>query len=545
MRVVVACSLVLLAGCSSASADGVASEGGLTDPQRSAADPPATVPTAPVGPQDPLALRFAYVQHLGTLTDPPPPCSAGTDLGSSFVHDGQLLFLFGDSLTSDPALHDRDSVARAPLSLPASGLPALDFVTNGDGRIRPLDVPGIALGTMNVPVDGFVKDGVPYVFFASGFDFPSGTYTRSTLAHGTGGSLVDLTLDHDVATSKFANVSVIVEDDQVYVYGTGRYRQSSVYLARVPIADVATREKWTYRAADGSFALGEDSAAPLIQADCAGELSARRHPRLPIVLLTYACGSDPRGVRLHLAASPEGPFSAPQNVYEPGDGYGLFIHQKESVVGYDDGLAPLRGAGSGLPEADWGGEYAPYLVTPWFHEDPDGAAHVVFTMSSWVPYRVHLMDAVLAPPGVTATRPAKGQGLKTAIANGTFDGGSLSGWTVSGTPMRTWQDPEGRWRATSYATGDADTGTLEQPIAVDATARELSFWVAGGDATVELRRGDTVLRRATGRRSNDAHRVRWRLDDLRGETLRIVIDDHLTTPWGFVEAFGFAIDAAD
>lgn len=462
----------------------------------------SVVPDAPV--------RVVYTEHLGQLTargsNPLAPHGIlGTDLGISFVHRDELVFLFGDSLTSDAALRDRDVVARAPLA--ASSSPRLRFLTRADGRLAPLAVPGVDLGLMNVPTDAFVTpDGTPHVFFATGWDVAAHGYTRSVLAHG---DLADLVRDHDVATSKMVNVSVVVDGDTAWLFGTGTYRKSAIYLARAPIGDVADRTTWLYyRGDDASFVAGEEGAAPIVRADCAGELSVRKHPRLPIVLMLYACLSEPRGVRLHLAPSPAGPWSEPVNVFTPDQGYGLFMHRPESIAGYDDGLAPEVNA------EDWGGEYAPYLVTPYFSEDDAGAMSIVYTMSSWVPYQVHLMRTVLAPAS-SPVRPVARRG-------------ELPSSRLTYSPTR----------------AAPATSRREQTFTVDTTTRELTFTIGAGDDVVELRRGDEVLRSVRGRRSpvNSARRVRWRLDDFRGETLTLVIAAPIGGSGPDAGAYDFALE---
>src|SRR5690606_7895783 len=238
------------------------------------------------------------------------------------------------------------------------------------------------------------------------------------------------------------------------------------------------------------------------------------------------------------ARAPEGPWSEPQLIYTPEMGYQHFMHARESAVGHDDGLSwPGR-------EEEWGGEYGPYLVPEWSSSPAPGLHAIVYTLSSWNPYQVHLMRTVLAEPGVAAEPPARGEGLPPArIVNGDFAGGSLDGWTQSGGPFGAFQGEDGAWRLTTYgAAGDATTGELWQEFVVDAGTSELRFFVHGGDARVELRRGDEVVRSSRGRRSNEVEReVRWRLEQLRGDKLRLVVIDDLTGAWGFVGARGFEL----
>jgi len=157
---------------------------------------------------------------------------------------------------------------------------------------------------------------------------------------------------------------------------------------------------------------------------------------------------------------------------------------------------------------------------------------------------VHLMRTVMAAPGIPAEPPAHGQGLPpAAIVNGDFAGGSLAGWSASGDAFATFQGEDGAWRVTTYgADAEATRGELWQDFTVDAGTSELRFLLHGGDARVELRLGDEVVRTSHGRRDNDTELdVRWRLEEFRGETLRLAIVDDLSGAWGFVGTRSFAL----
>lgn len=494
-------------------------------------------------PVDPLTLRPLYTEHLGQLTSTAknPIVSLGmrgTDLGSSFERDGELLFLFGDTMGVDHADDNRDSIAHGPLALPGDGsMPALSWFTEPGatrGGFLPLVLPGVDLGPMNVPVEGVAVGATTFLFFTTHFDFPSGNYQRSTVAHATGAAFDHLIVDHDVPSAHFLNVSVVVADDgTAWIFGTGEYRKSAVYLAQVPAAQLGDRSAWRYLASGGGFAADESAAIPAVPATSAGELSVRRHPSLGVWMMSYA-QADPRGTVLLLAPGPTGPWTAPAVTFDPAvRGYEHVMHAKESFVQHDDGLSGL-GA-----EEDWGGEYAPYLV-PSFCTPTS----IVFAMSSWNPYQVHLMRTWLGPPGATYTPPARGAGLpKTAFVNGDFATGDLRGWQTSGDAFGLFDGADGAPRVTTYApgTGDAATGAMWQDLAIDATTSELSFWIAGGDGRVTLTRGDDVVRSSHGRRDNtNETRVVWNVEEYRGETVRVTVVDDLTAPWGFVQVRGFA-----
>jgi hypothetical protein len=401
-----------------------------------------------------VLLERAYTEHLGTFRCTYPGAK-GTDLGISFVQSGRVVFLFGDTMADDPRLQDVDLAATAPLVLDRAVAPELAWL----GALAP---PGLPLGRMGVPTDGVAVGDDTYVFFATRFDERTQTYGTSALARTRGLALDRLELVHEAPAGDFANVSVVVEGDEAFVFGTGAYRRSAIRLARVPLARLADRAAW---------AIAPD---PVVDVACAGELSVRKHPRLPLYLLAYNA-SEPRGIALWLADHPAGPWRSAGLLYAPGDGYERFIHAKESAVGHDDGLSQPG------DEATWGGEYGPYFVPSWFEED-GGALGIVFTLSSWNPYQVHLVRTWLVPPGVARVRPLRGVGLPPPelASDGTF--------TVA-----------------------ASTRAIAFALAPRRFRRE---------ATVTLVRGADVVR--ASRSSRWRRRVvRWDLEAYRGETLQL------------------------
>src|SRR5207245_2313177 len=83
----------------------------------------------------------------------------GTDLGSSFEHEGRIYFLFGDTLPLRPHAIFRplagDSIAYTEDTDPEQGL-TLHFVTASDGDyLSPLVTPWISRGPFEVPAAGF------------------------------------------------------------------------------------------------------------------------------------------------------------------------------------------------------------------------------------------------------------------------------------------------------------------------------------------------------------------------------------------------------
>ncbi len=509
-----------------------------------------------VGGASPLVK--AHTEHLGRMTGSAPnplrPLGmVGTDLGVSYETPRGLAFLFGDSWTVVPGVRqDEDSFAYTQATgVGRFAMPTLAWAAEAfTGAFRAFVVAGVSLRGMEVPVEGLAVGDTQYVFFSSGWNDGAKRYSRSVLAHGGGFDPAAMVRDHDVASDRFINISSVVEGPMVYLFGSGHYRQSGVYLARVELWNLADRAQWQYfrgtRRGQPVFGPLEPTAVELVADRCVGELSVRKHPARPLYLMAYNCG-EPRGIVLRTATTPTGPWTDQVVLFDPwaDGGYQHFMHASESFMGHDDGLAEPYGSSARRDE--WGGEYGPYFVPRWFRTDEDGAERVVFVMSSWNPYQVHLMESVLVAPGVAWTPPVRGAGLpRASLANGSFAAGNVSGWWTSGDggSFRVFTGSDGQPRLTTYtiAKGDAAVGSIYQDLTVDAATSELRFRLHGGDGTIELWHNGQQVRRSQGRNSNAMEtQVVWQLHEYRGETVRLVVSDSSTAAWGFVGVSGFEL----
>lgn len=523
-------------------------------------------------------LRKVHTEHLGQLTGTVHNPSqylgiTGTDLGVSFIEPAasrKLIFLFGDSWTREHHRWDQDSAAwTLSFLIPdRNKMPRINWFS-GDQFTR-ISIPNVHLGGMNVPVEGLALHGKTFIFASTGWN--GDRHCCSALAHTEGLSpdFDGLILDHLVQTEKFVNISAFVEGDTVWLFGSGHYRQSEVYLARVHPSRIADRNSWQYYRGTSNghpiFGPHEASAQPVAASGCVGELSVRKHAELGYLML-YNCGRTEglagRGIHLRRAGNPWGPWEPAINIFDAGadKGYGYFMHQKTSFVGYDDGLAEPglhtnindpNCPGDGWREECWGGEYGPYLVPQWFTRTADGGFSIVYTLSSWVPYQVHLMRTVLAKreDPIPQPPPPRGQGLPPAsLVNGEFGGRgacSLAGWQSLGDAFGVFKGNDARCRMTTFtqAKGDNAMGALFQDFTVDAGTKALRFLVHGGEGTVRLHRGLEIVRETRGRSGhapqNSPDTVAcWNLSEYAGETLRVAIFDGKTGPWGFIGVTGF------
>jgi len=150
----------------------------------------------------------------------------GTDLGSSFEHKGKLYFLFGDTI-GRPG--DRDVLAWTESHEPSHI--QLHFYQAPDRKWLPLTVPGISQGAFEVPSAGISLDDNIYVICTTGHSDKK-TMGRSVLARSDDDGKTFKKL-HQLSHDKFINVSFWRTGKWLYIFGSGDYRKSNVFLARV------------------------------------------------------------------------------------------------------------------------------------------------------------------------------------------------------------------------------------------------------------------------------------------------------------------------
>jgi hypothetical protein len=340
----------------------------------------------------------------------------GCDLGSSFEHKNRVYFLFGDTLRVDPSqgADNLDSIAFCTDTDASNGL-SLTFYK------QPPSVPGMDQSGFNVPMDGLNWNGAMYVFFSTGSFQVDGRdlMGRSVFARSDNDGYDFVPLG-DFSTRKFINVSVqqAVLDQAaargldmapgtpvLWVWGTGRYRASAVYLSVLPLDGLERLQPIRYLAGDGTWSIDEEDAVPLVCAGDVGELSARWNPFLGRWLLLFNSG-NPRGILMYSAPHPWGPWTnAPVMVFDPGRranpndpcsgaGYGSFMHigWGDRVCDHvqDDMFSP-----GNFRDNDFGGEYGPYQITGYASGVAGRSSRIWFTMSTWNPYQSVLMTTEL------------------------------------------------------------------------------------------------------------------------------------------------------
>jgi hypothetical protein len=343
----------------------------------------------------------------------------GIDLGVSFLHDGKLYFLFGDT-----------NRLKGKPGLPATAMPGEDFneaATDYDAiayTTSPNAYGGIRLSfnsdfphldhvdqmTGEHPIDGISVGEYMYVFFTTDL-FPEAFLpTRSILARSNDGGINFGKPIYTLSTDKFIHVSVQVIDNHVIrglpdktgegllIWGTGEHRKSDIYLAYAPLAEITNRSSFRYFSgiaddekeenhAQPIWTSDESMAKPLFPAQCAAEISVRWNYQLEKWIMLYNCElCNTRGVIVRLADTPWGPWSAPKIIFDPEDGYGKFIHEP----GKDSLNDPTRDS-----HEDRGHEYGPYQMAPYSNGVKGRYTKIYFTMSTWNPYQVMQMSSII------------------------------------------------------------------------------------------------------------------------------------------------------
>lgn len=322
-----------------------------------------------------------------------------TDLGVPFRHGGRTYVLFGD--TWGP--HKGDAMAYTTDTTPRDGLD-LTFLHDASGTYTPIQIPGISQGAFEVPVEGTSYEGRMYLYHTTDHSREH-TMGRCVVAvrEGSGTRFRHL---YDLSERHFINVSVVevdpaewkglpeADDEALVMFGSGEYRQSNVRLAYQPASDIPAGQKVHYFAGvddSGSPAWSdsEEDARALFHQPCVGELSVTYNGFIDRWVMLYNASKPRRGITLRTAERPWGPWSAAQIVFQPFEdgGYGKFMHVSYKARKVDELHDPCR-------EDEWGGEYGPYQFGD-LATGNETETTIYFTMSTWNPYTVVLMQAKL------------------------------------------------------------------------------------------------------------------------------------------------------
>ena len=342
----------------------------------------------------------------------------GTDLGVSFPYGGKLYFLFGDTTRRGPSEGlPKSAMPGAPYNEDVTDYDAIAYTASDrayDGislvfNSSPPLVDDISQLTAEHPIEGITIGDNMYVFFTTDLN-PNRRILprRSVLTKSTDGGYKFGNSLYTLSTDKFIHISAqIIDSDKIHglpktsgkgllLWGTGKYRQSDIYLAYMPLDEIENLSSISYFAGfnkDSGKPLwqsDESLARPLFSASCIGELSIRWNYYLGKWILLYNCDlCNTNGIVVRLADDPWGPWTATKIVFDPADGYGLFVHQpgQDNLVDKerDDKTNPF----------DLGYGYGPYQMAPYATGVKGRYTKIYFTLSTWNPYQVIQMSAII------------------------------------------------------------------------------------------------------------------------------------------------------
>jgi serine/threonine protein kinase len=332
----------------------------------------------------------------------------GAELGYSFEHDGHAYFLFGDVVGSSG--RGADAIATTSATDPDSGV-SLDFLTNGAGQYLPIQPAGLFMGPGSVPVAGISLGGEMYVVIRTHnqgdrtnfrsvltkFIPPSTFQPLRTISQLPSGHFLKMSLHEQTAPL----AGLPPGGPFVFMWGTGVYRQSDVYLAITPVAQFESGTGAKYFAgldSSGSprWSDNESDAQPVLKDGTMGDVSVTWCKDLGLWLMTYDRRTDPNGIAFAYSRTPWGPWSDPELIFNAVvDGaFGKYIHNPQAQP--DDGLAgpvflPRQQAD---PEKVHGGAYAPYVIERWT-KVRGSELDLYYVMSTVNPYVVVLMKSRL------------------------------------------------------------------------------------------------------------------------------------------------------
>lgn len=328
-----------------------------------------------------------------------------TDLGVPFRYGGRTYVLFGD--TQGAVEKDRDAIAYTTDTVPDDGI-SLTFIHDARGVYKPVTIPGISQGAFDVPMEGVAVKDAMYVYSTTGHSGEK-VMGRSVIARSVDqGNTFKLL--YSLSQNHFINVSVVkvrsdrwgglpgnIKHEALILFGSGSYRKSDVYLACQPAEKIEDRSTIRYFAGTDEqhramWSPDEKKAVPLFDQPQVGELSVTYNHFIDRWIMLYNA-SDPGGINMRTARDPWGPWTRPQVIYDPwkDGGYCHYMHVGWQSQRCDSVMDPGR-------ENDWGGVYGPYQYGYFAKGDSTSASPfttIYFNMSTWNPYTVVLMKAVL------------------------------------------------------------------------------------------------------------------------------------------------------
>jgi len=241
-------------------------------------------------------------------------------------------------------------------------------------------------GDFEVPSGAFSTGDSIYVFYTTVVSRAQPDMVASYLARwqnpstgGTPGYQILYAVDERTDASgplhgHFINIAAEVSGDYVYLFGTGAYRQSPIYVARKRLDALAT---------PGGF----EELGTVTQTAGYGETSVRYFPEVGRwMLLAEELLATSNRIVAYTAASPAGPWAGPLVVNDMADAQ----FRTTYCCTVDDDCENQQ-----MFNCDRTGFYGSYLLPG---ATTSGAAFsVAYTLSSFSPYNVALFEATFSP----------------------------------------------------------------------------------------------------------------------------------------------------
>ncbi len=188
------------------------------------------------------------------------------------------------------------------------------------------------------------------------------------------------------------------KEHNILLWGSGKHRRSNCYLAVIPQSQFETGKQMKYftgldENGNPNWSSSEKDAKPVVEHPTIGDISVTWCSDLKLWIMTYDSRRPDRGIVFRYSATPWGPWSEKQVIFDArrDKGFGYFIHDVHSKK--DDGLAgPVVGIGKDNPKKVGGGHYAPYVVER-FTKFNNGILTIYYVLSTWNPYVVVLMKS--------------------------------------------------------------------------------------------------------------------------------------------------------
>jgi hypothetical protein len=340
------------------------------------------------GQSHPDAVGFANAPTSTVIGNPALLCSG---LGIVSLAPGASI-----GPTLDPSIHA--DFAGGAMAAPA-GHTLGEYIHNPAG---PPDQPFANLpGDFEVPSGAFAYDGAIYLFYTT-VGGPSdvtmkGSYLARWAAPSTAaipGYDIQYAVDErfDAAgplRGDFINIAAEVQGPYVYLFGTGAYRASGVYLARKALATLATPGGFeVFDPASNSWLPAGNAVQPIIGPAGFGETSVRYFPSIGRwMFLAEELLPGSNRIVARFADRPEGPWSDEIVVHDMADP--AFTGSYCCAV--DD-----QCDGAQFLDCDRTGFYGSYLLPDVLRHD-DGSFTVHYTLSSFAPYNVALFSTTFTP----------------------------------------------------------------------------------------------------------------------------------------------------